>query len=74
MFDNVSFAFLWSYFDHTSLVGTVYYTSVFMNPERVKEGTHCIRPIHTAVIMGGSTEKEAVAIALACYELKRHRL
>jgi hypothetical protein len=31
MIDNVSYAFLWSYSDHMSLDGTVYYTNIFMN-------------------------------------------
>jgi hypothetical protein len=31
MIESVSFAVLQSYFDHTSLVGTVCYTNVFMN-------------------------------------------
>jgi hypothetical protein len=29
--DKVCFMFLWSYFDHTSLVGTVNYTNASMN-------------------------------------------
>jgi hypothetical protein len=31
MTENDSFAFLWSYFDLNSLVGTAFYTNVFMN-------------------------------------------
>jgi hypothetical protein len=31
MIESVSFTVLWSYFVHTSLVGTVCYTNVFRN-------------------------------------------